>query len=58
MRESPGLSRLSLVTAGIYEQNARTRALVALSLEALRLPMVDTFLGRRTQEPFLREEET
>jgi hypothetical protein len=57
MRESPGLSRLTALTAGIDEQNARTRALIALSLEALRLPMVDTFLGRRTQEPFLKEED-
>ena len=51
------MSRLTALTAGIDEQNARTRALIALSLEALRLPMVDTFLGRRTQEPFLKEED-
>jgi hypothetical protein len=57
MRESAGLSRLTALTAGIDEQNAKTRALIALSLEALRLPMADTFLGRRTQEPFLREGE-
>ncbi len=56
MRESAGLNRLTALTAGIDEQSARTRVLIALSLEALRLPLPDTFLGRRTQEPFLKED--
>jgi hypothetical protein len=57
MRQSAGVNRLTWITAGIDEQNAKTRALIAQSLEALRLPVADTFLGRRTQEPFPREDE-
>ena len=57
MRASTGVNRLTWITAGIDEQNAKTRALIAQSLEALRLPVADTFLGRRTQEPFPRENE-
>jgi hypothetical protein len=55
MKPSMVVNRLAWITAGIDEQNAKTRVLIALSLEALRLPAVDTFLGRKTQEPFPRE---
>ena len=40
----------------INDQNARMRELVAKSIEALKLPMPDTFLGRKTQEPFPKED--
>ena len=40
----------------IDDQNARMRELVAKSIEALKLPMPDTFLGRKTQEPFPKED--
>ncbi|MCP3402106.1 MULTISPECIES: hypothetical protein [unclassified Bradyrhizobium] len=41
----------------IAEQNAVMKELVARSAEVLKLPSPDTFLGRKTQEPFPREED-
>ena len=35
---------------------ARTRELVAESLDALRSGVPDTFLGRKTQEPFPKDQ--
>ena len=39
----------------IAEQNAVARALVAKCMEILSSPQPDTFLGRKTQEPFPRQ---
>ncbi|MGY3234433.1 hypothetical protein ACVWZ4_005044 [Bradyrhizobium sp. USDA 4472] len=42
--------------AEIAEQNARIRELIAQACEVLKLPKPDTFLGRKTQEPFPKED--
>jgi hypothetical protein len=42
--------------SAIAEQNSLVREMIARCLETLKTPMPDTFLGRRTQEPFPREE--
>lgn len=39
------------------EQNARMREMRAKALELLRAPFPDTFLGRKTQEPFPKEDQ-
>jgi hypothetical protein len=39
----------------IAEQNAVIRGVVAKSLEVLQSPLPDTFMGRKTQEPFPKE---
>ncbi|RXG88028.1 hypothetical protein EAS61_30400 [Bradyrhizobium zhanjiangense] len=41
--------------AAIARQSAYIRDLVARSCEILKQPVPDTFLGRRTHEPFPRE---
>ncbi|MBR1160797.1 hypothetical protein [Bradyrhizobium elkanii] len=40
----------------IAKQTALVRDLVAWAAELLKLPLADTFLGRKTQEPFPQEE--
>ena len=49
------ISRVHRETSAIARQNALIRALVARTIEVLNAPMPDTFLGRRTQEPFPKE---
>ncbi|SFI16332.1 hypothetical protein [Bradyrhizobium sp. Gha] len=44
------------LAAEIAEQNARIRELIARASEVLKLPKPDTFLGRKTQEPFPNED--
>ncbi len=39
------------------EHAEQIREAVKLSLEILKQPLPDTFLGRKTQEPFPRERE-
>ncbi len=50
------IDRVHALTSEIAQQNARARVLVAKCLEILRTPPPDTFLGRKTQEPFPRAE--
>ncbi len=50
------IDRVHALTSQIAQQNARARALVAKCQEVLRTPPPDTFLGRKTQEPFPRAE--
>lgn len=38
-------------------QEALVREILALATEVLSVPVSDTFLGRKTQEPFPQEEE-
>jgi hypothetical protein len=42
--------------ADLSQLLARTRELVRQAAQQLRDPLPDTFLGRKTQEPFPREE--
>lgn len=48
--------RARTLTSEIAQQNAIARELVAKCLEVLRASPPDTFLGRKTQEPFPKEE--
>jgi hypothetical protein len=45
----------SLCDGAQAEQNARLRDLTVEASEVLRLPMPDTFLGRKTQESFPKQ---
>ncbi|MBB4368644.1 hypothetical protein GGD63_001423 [Bradyrhizobium sp. cir1] len=44
------------LAAEITEQNARMRDLLAEAAEVLKLPKPDTFLGRKSYEPFPMED--
>ena len=55
MREKTHIRRARALISEIADQNAAARELVAKSLEVLRTPQPDTFVGRRTQEPFPEE---
>ena len=57
IRKRP-LDRARALAADIAEQSAITRTLIARCLEILRAPRPDTFLGRKTQEPFPRQKAT
>ncbi len=47
------VDRVHALTSEIAQQNAIARELVAKCLDVLRTtPLPDTFLGRRTYEPF------
>lgn len=48
------ISRIHIEASEIAEQNARMRELIARSSEVLQAPMPNTFIGRKTQEPFLK----
>ncbi|MBR0780824.1 hypothetical protein [Bradyrhizobium iriomotense] len=50
------ISRARNLVAEFDEQNALMRELVAEASKVLQLPVPDTFLGRKTQEPFPWEE--
>jgi hypothetical protein len=50
------IEHVRALTSEIVQQNGIARQLVAKSLEVLRTPLPDTFLGRKTQEPFPRAE--
>ncbi|WP_298881501.1 hypothetical protein [uncultured Bradyrhizobium sp.] len=49
------INRVHNLAADIAEQNALMREVAAKSAEALRLPRPDTFLSRKTHEPFPEE---
>ncbi|WP_265441138.1 hypothetical protein [Bradyrhizobium sp. SEMIA] len=55
MAEHPNVARVQDLAVRIATQNARMRDVVARAVEALSLPSPDTFLGRRTYEPFPKE---
>ena len=47
------VDRIHALTSEIAQQNTIARELVAKCLDVLRMtPLPDTFLGRRTHEPF------
>jgi hypothetical protein len=46
------IDRARALTSEIRQQNAVARGLIAKCLEVLRMPPPDTFLGRKTHEPF------
>jgi len=51
----PGHLSISHVTDKQHIE--RVRETIKASLEELKLPLPDTFLGRKTQEPFPNEDE-
>ena len=54
--ETP-VDRVHALTSAIARQNVIARELVAKCLDVLRTtPLPDTFLGRKTHEPFPRSE--
>ena len=46
------IERVRTLTSEIAQQNVLARELVAMCLDVLRTPAPDTFLGRKTHEPF------
>lgn len=58
MAEHPYIARVRNLVSEIAQENAKMRELAARAAEALRLPRPDTFLGRKTQEPFPQEKDT
>ena len=55
MRDKTHIRRAYVFVSEIAAQNAVARELLAKSLEILRTPRPDTFVGRKTQEPFPKE---
>jgi hypothetical protein len=56
MGDKAHIRRTHALISEVAEQNALVRALLTKSLEVLRMPPPDTFVGRKTQEPFPKEE--
>ncbi|MGX1324075.1 hypothetical protein AB7M17_007528 [Bradyrhizobium sp. USDA 377] len=52
MADYTHISRVHDLAVELAAQNALMRELVAEASKALQLPVPDTFLGRKTQEPF------
>ncbi|WP_439369201.1 hypothetical protein ACRQ5Q_15615 [Bradyrhizobium sp. PMVTL-01] len=52
MAKDPPIRRVRDLAAEIAQQNDELRRLTAEAAEALKLPRPDTFLGRKTHEPF------
>lgn len=50
-------SQHSMYVEWVRELVARAHEITVRSREILRLPVPDTFLGRKTQEPFPNEDE-
>jgi hypothetical protein len=55
MAKNPNIYRVHEAASEIAMQNALLRELAARAAEVLKLPRPDTFLGRKTYEPFPRE---
>ncbi|MBR0844520.1 hypothetical protein JQ607_30330 [Bradyrhizobium liaoningense] len=49
------IHRVHEVARAVTEVSARIRDTLALCREVLSLPLPDTFLGRKTREPFPEE---
>ncbi|WFU28035.1 hypothetical protein QA649_17975 [Bradyrhizobium sp. CB1717] len=56
MADHSQIHRARNLAAEIAEQNDKIRQITAEAAEALKLPQPDTFLGRKTQEPFRDED--
>ena len=56
MRDNPHIRYVRNHASEIAEQNALMREAVRRTLEMLRAPIPDTFLGRKTHEPFLADD--
>ena len=56
MADKSQVYRVHDLAYDIFEQNTLVREIIAKSLEVLSTPVPDTFLGRKTQEPFPRED--
>jgi hypothetical protein len=54
---SPHIARVHDVIAEVRKQSDHARKILADSCKVLREPMPDTFLGRKTQEPFPNQDE-
>ncbi|UWU79979.1 hypothetical protein N2603_16350 [Bradyrhizobium huanghuaihaiense] len=52
MADHNHISRVHYLAVELAAQNALMRELVAEAAKVLQLPVPDTFLGRKTQEPF------
>ena len=48
--------RTRTVASEIEEQNEIIRVIIAKCLDVLKVPLPDTFLGRKTQEAFPKED--
>ena len=57
MPKHPHIRDVQTHAAEIAEQDAFMREVIAKAMKILETPVPDTFLGRRTQEPFPQEEE-
>jgi hypothetical protein len=56
MGDKTHIRRAHALISEIAARNAVVRELLENSLEVLRTPKPDTFVGRKTQEPFPKEE--
>jgi hypothetical protein len=56
MGDKSHICRARVLVSEIAEQNAVIREFLEKSLEVLKTPLPDTFAGRKTQEPFPKEE--
>ncbi|AMA59377.1 hypothetical protein [Bradyrhizobium sp. CCGE-LA001] len=53
--DNPNTRHIHEEIAALARQRNFLRQLIAQSCEVLKTPVPDTFLGRKTQEPFPRE---
>jgi hypothetical protein len=51
------VGRVQVLVSEIARQNLVIRDIITRSLEVLKTPQPDTFLGRKTQEPFPKQDE-
>jgi hypothetical protein len=57
MAENNPIHRIYCEAAEIAAQTAFVREIVARSAQVLKAPLPDTFLGRKTHEPFEEQRE-
>ena len=51
------IQRIQNEASAIAQQNAQMREQIAKAIEILKTEMPDTFLGRKTYDPFPREDD-
>ena len=56
MADKSQVHRVHDLACDIIEQNTLVREVIAKTLEVLSTPVPDTFLGRKTQEPFPKDD--
>jgi hypothetical protein len=56
MADNPHIARVYDEASEIKEQEALVRKIIDEVCDALKAPMPDTFLGRKTQEPFPKQQ--